>query len=299
MKEQINGDDKFMKIAIITDTNSGITVEEGKQTGIYVLPMPILIDNTCYLEEININHEQMYEAMKSGCQTSTSQPALGDIADLWESALKAGYDEIVYIPMTSGLSGSCQNAAVLSEEYDGRVYVVDNHRISVTQRESVLEAKRMADMGYSAGEIKEYLEKTAFQSSIYLTVASLKYLQRGGRLSSTAAVLGSVLNVKPVLSIQGEKIDAFAKCRGIKMCERKMIEAIKNDIESRFANIPAEKLRIGVAGSLQNQEDIAEWIDIVQSAFPNINIYYNPLPCSIVSHVGPDCRGIGVSVIKY
>ena len=288
-----------MRIAIMTDTNSGITAEEGKQIGIYVLPMPILIDYTCYFEGINIKPEEMYEAMKSGYQTSTSQPSPGDIVELWNSILSSGYDEIVHIPMTSGLSGSCQNVAFLSEEYKGKVYVVDNHRISVTQRESVLEAKRMADMGYSAAAIKEYLEATALQSSIYLTVASLKYLQRGGRLSSTSAVLGSVLNVKPILSIQGEKINAFSKCRGMKMCERKMIEAIKNDITSRFANISAEKLRIAIAGSLQNQEDIVHWLDIVQNAFPNMDVYYNPLPCSIVSHVGADCMGIGVAVIKY
>ena len=288
-----------MSIAIMTDTNSGITAEEGKQAGIYVLPMPILIDNTCYLEGINIKPEQMYEAMKSGYQSSTSQPSPGDILELWNSILGSGYDEIIHIPMASGLSGSCQNAALLSKEYRGKVYVVDNHRISVTQRESVLEAKRMADMGYSAVEIKEYLETTALQSSIYLTVASLKYLQRGGRLSSSSAVLGSVLNVKPILTIQGGKIDAFSKCRGIKMCERKMIEAIKNDMVNRFSNISAEKLRIAIAGSLQNQEDIAHWLDLVQSAFPNRNVYYNPLPCSIVSHVGPACMGIGVAVIKY
>lgn len=219
--------------------------------------------------------------------------------ELWNSILRSGYDEIVHIPMSSGLSGSCQNAILLSEEYKGKVSVIDNHRISVTQRESVLEAKRMADMGYSAVEIKAYLENTAFQSSIYLTVASLKYLQRGGRLSSASAVLGSVLNVKPILSIQGEKINAFSKCRGMKMSEKKMIEAIKNDIANRFSDIPEEKIRIAIAGSLQNQEDINQWLNIVQSAFPNMAVYYNPLPCSIVSHVGPDCMGIGVTAINY
>ena len=288
-----------MSIAIMTDTNSGITAEEGKQIGIYVLSMPILIDNTCYLEGKNIKPEQMYEAMRSGYQTSTSQPSPGDIVELWNSVLNSGYDEIVHIPMTSGLSGSCRNAAILSEEYKGKIHVVDNHRISVTQRESVLEAKRMADKGYSAVEIKEYLEETAFQSSIYLTVASLKYLQKGGRLSATSAVIGSVLNVKPVLSIQGEKIEVFSKCRGIKMCEKKMIEAIKNDIATRFPDIPENRIRIAIVGSLQNQEDITQWLTIVQNAFPNMDVYYNSLPCSIVSHVGPDCMGIGAAVIKH
>ena len=257
------------------------------------------MDQGCYLEGKNIKPEQMYEAMKSGYQTSTSQPSPGDIVELWDSILNSGYDEIVHIPMTSGLSGSCQNAAILSQEYKGKVHVVDNHRISVTQRESVLEAKRMADKGYSAVEIKEYLEETAFQSSIYLTVASLKYLQKGGRLSATSAVIGSVLNVKPILSIQGEKIDVFSKCRGIKMCEKEMIEAIKNDIATRFPDIPENRIRIAIAGSLQNQEDITQWLTIVQNAFPNMNVYYNSLPCSIVSHVGPDCMGIGAAVIKH
>lgn len=166
-------------------------------------------------------------------------------------------------------------------------------------RESVLEAKRMVDRGYSAMEIKEYLEGTAFEASIYLTVESLKYLQKGGRLSSASAVLGSVLNIKPILTIQGEKIDAFSKCRGMKMSEKKMIDAIKNDIETRFSDIPAKMLRVVIAGSLQKQENIDCWLNTAQSAFPDMNIYYNPLPCSIVSHVGPDCMGIGVTVIKY
>lgn len=288
-----------MKIAIMTDTNSGITAEEGKQMGIFILPMPVLINHTCFLEGIDIMPEQMYEAMKSDYPTSTSQPSPADIEDQWNQILSSGYDEIVYIPMSSGLSGSCQSATLLSEEFGGKVFVVDNHRISVTQRESVLEAKRMADSGFSSARIKEHLEASAFSSSIYLSVVSLKYLQRGGRLSPTSAILGTVLNVKPVLSIQGEKIDAFAKCHGIRMCEKKMVEAIKNDIASRFADVPVEKLRVSIAGSLQTQEDIAPWLNLAQNAFPDMSVNYYPLPCSIVSHVGPDCMGIGVSVIEY
>ncbi|MGN0166317.1 MAG: DegV family protein [Lachnospiraceae bacterium] len=288
-----------MKIAIMTDTNSGITAEEGKQLGIYILPMPVLIDNICCLEGKDIRPEQMYDIMELGRQTSTSQPSPGDIIELWNSIFDHGYDEIIHIPMTSGLSGSCQSAAMLSEEYEGKVHVVDNHRISVTQRESVLEAKRMADKGYSAVEIKEYLEGTALGASIYLTVASLKYLQRGGRLSATAAVIGSVLNMKPILTIQGGKVDAFSKCRGMNVCKRKMIEAIKADIESRFAEVPAEKIIIATAGSLQKQEDITNWVDVVQSEFPGKKVYYDPLPCSLISHVGPECIGIGVVVTEY
>lgn len=288
-----------MSIAIITDTNSGITVEEGKKMGIFVLPMPVLIDDTCYLEGVDIEAAQIYEAMEQERQISTSQPSPGDIVELWNSILKDGYEEIVHIPMTSGLSGSCHSAALLSKDYGGRVLVVDNHRISVTQRESVLEAKRMADAGNSAKEIKEYLEATAYQASIYLTVPSLKYLQRGGRLSSASAMLGTVLNVKPILSIQGEKIDVFSKCRGIKVCEKKMIETIRNDIAERFLDIPTEKLQVATAGTLQREEEITHWLNEVQSAFPDFQVYYAPLPCSIASHVGPDAMGIGVLAIQH
>ena len=288
-----------MKIAVLTDTNSGITVEEGIKYGISVLSMPVLIDERCYLEGVDIEIEQLYEAMKKECRMSTSQPSPGSVMEMWNSLLREGYDQIVHIPMTSGLSGSCHNAKLLAENFQGKVYVADNHRISVTQRESVLEAKRMADAGYSAEEIRDYLEASAFQSSIYLTVSSLDYLKRGGRLSSTSAMLGTVLNVKPILSIQGEKIDAFSKCRGMKTCEKKMIEALKNDIAERFSDISAGNLRVAAAGTLQDPEDVASWLHAVRDAFPDIPVYYSPLPCSIACHVGPDCRGIAVSVVKY
>lgn len=288
-----------MKTAITTDTNSGITLEEGKRLGISVLPMPVLIDDKCYLEGIDVGIEQLYDAMDQSCKISTSQPAPGDLMEMWKTLLEEGYDNVIHIPMTSGLSGSCQNAKLFAEEFDGKVYVVDNHRISVTQREAVLEAKRMAEIGISAEEIKEYLEESAFHASIYLTVSSLDYLRRGGRLSSTSAMLGTVLNVKPVLSIQGEKINEFSKCRGMKACKKKMIEALKHDIEERFADIPTEHLQIATAGTLQNIEDAEAWLSTVQEAFPGMRVYYAPLPCSIACHVGPDCMGIAVSVIKY
>ena len=198
--------------------------------------------------------------------------------------------------MSSGLSGSCHSAALLAGEFGNRVRVVDNHRISVTQRESVLEAKRMAEAGSSGEEIKTHLEDTAFQASIYLTVASLKYLRMGGRLSQSAAMLGTILNIKPILSVQGGRIDAVDKVRGIKTCEKKMIEAIQNDIAGRFANVPAQQLRVATAGTLQNKEEIDQWQNAVQAAFPNMAVDYTPLPCSIACHVGPDCMGIGVVV---
>lgn len=288
-----------MKTAIVTDTNSGIPGEEAQKYGIYLLPMPVIIDGNSRLEGIDLQTEEFYEAQEKGCSISTSQPATGAVTDLWDSLFQMGYEEIVHIPMTSGLSGSCQSAAMLAEEYDSKVFVVDNHRISATQHVSALEAKRMADAGFSAKEIKASLEATGLQASIYLTVESLKYLQKGGRLSPSAAMLGTLLNIKPILSIQGAQIDAFAKMRGLKKCEKKMIEAIQNDIASRFSQVDPEKLQIHTAGTLQQEGEIQNWVQVVQDAFPDKEVRYTPLPCSIATHVGPGSFGIAVSVSEY
>lgn len=287
-----------MKIAIMTDTNSGINKKEADELGIFLLPMPVIVKDKTYLEGIDISLGEMYEIMEDGIETSTSQPSPGSLMEMWDDILEE-YDEVVHIPMTSGLSGSCENARGLARGYKGRVIVVDNHRISVPQRESVLEAKKMADMGKNGQEIAEYLEESGKDSSIYITVSDLKYLQRSGRLGSTSAFLGSLLNIKPILTIQGEKIDAFAKCRGIKLCERKMIEALENDINVRFKDVPKENIQVVVAGTLKEQDEIDEWTKAVQEAFPYSRVYYNALPCSILSHAGPGCKGLGAVVKKY
>ena len=287
-----------MKTAIMTDTNSGINKKEADELGIFLLPMPVIVKDKTYLEGIDISLGEMYEMMEDGIETSTSQPSPGSLMEMWDDILEE-YDEVVHIPMTSGLSGSCENARGLARGYKGRVIVVDNHRISVPQRESVLEAKKMADMGKNGQEIAEYLEESGKDSSIYITVSDLKYLQRSGRLGSTSAFLGSLLNIKPILTIQGEKIDAFAKCRGLKICERKMIEALENDINTRFKDVPEDNIQVLVAGTLKEQSEIDEWTKTVQDAFPYSKVYYNALPCSILSHVGPGCRGIAVVVKKY
>ena len=287
-----------MKTAIMTDTNSGINKKEADELGIFLLPMPVIVKDKTYLEGIDISLGEMYEIMEDGIETSTSQPSPGSLMEMWDDILEE-YDEVVHIPMTSGLSGSCENARGLARGYKGMVIVVDNHRISVPQRESVLEAKKMADMGKNGQEIAEYLEESGKDSSIYITVSDLKYLQRSGRLGSTSAFLGSLLNIKPILTIQGEKIDAFAKCRGIKLCERKMIEALENDINVRFKDVPKENIQVVVAGTLKEQDEIDEWTKAVQEAFPYSRVYYNALPCSILSHAGPGCKGLGAVVKKY
>ena len=287
-----------MKTAIITDTNSGINKKEADEMGIFLLPMPVNVSDKTYLEGIDISLDEMYGMMEEGIETTTSQPSPGSLMEMWDNILDE-YDEIVHIPMTSGLSGSCENAKGLARGYEGKVIVVDNHRISVPQRESVLEAKAMADAGKEGKEIAQYLEDTGMDCSIYITVSDLKYLRRSGRLGSTSAFLGSLLNIKPILTIQGEKIDAFAKCRGLKICERKMIEALENDINTRFKDVPEDNIQVLVAGTLKEQSEIDEWTKTVQDAFPYSKVYYNALPCSILSHVGPGCRGIAVVVKKY
>lgn len=288
-----------MKTAVMTDSNSGITPEEGKKLGIYSLPMPVIIEGDVFYEGKNITQEEYYGAMTSGKNVTTSQPSPGDVMDMWDGILKEGYEQVVYIPMSSALSASCHAAIQLSEEYDGKVQVVDDHRISVTMRESVLEAKWMANQGMTAEEIKKKLEENAYNSSIYIAVDTLEYLKKGGRVTAAGAAIGAVLNIKPVLTIQGEKLDAFTKVRGMKKAELKMLEAIEEDLNTRFADVDRKQLRLGAAGTFQKQEDADQWYNMVKDTFENEidDIYYDSLSFSIGCHVGPNAIGIGISVV--
>ena len=288
-----------MKTAVMTDSNSGITPEEGKKIGIYSLPMPVIIEGDVFYEGKNITQEEYYGAMTSGKNVTTSQPSPGDVMDMWDGILKEGYEQVVYIPMSSGLSASCHAAIQHSEEYDGKVQVVDDHRISVTMRESVLEAKWMANQGMTAEEIKKKLEENAYNSSIYIAVDTLEYLKKGGRVTVAGAAIGAVLNIKPVLTIQGEKLDAFTKVRGMKKAELKMLEAIEEDLNTRFADVDRKQLRLGAAGTFQKQEDADQWYKMVKDTFENEidDIYYDSLSFSIGCHVGPNAIGIGISVV--
>lgn len=288
-----------MKTAVMTDSNSGITPEEGKKIGIYSLPMPVIIEGDVFYEGKNITQEEYYGAMTSGKNVTTSQPSPGDVMDMWDGILKEGYEQVVYIPMSSALSASCHAAIQLSEEYDGKVQVVDDHIISVTMRESVLEAKWMANQGMTAEEIKKKLEENAYNSSIYIAVDTLEYLKKGGRVTAAGAAIGAVLNIKPVLTIQGEKLDAFTKVRGMKKAELKMLEAIEEDLNTRFADVDRKQLRLGAAGTFQKQEDADQWYKMVKDTFENEidDIYYDSLSFSIGCHVGPNAIGIGISVV--
>ena len=286
-----------MKTAILTDTNSGLTVEEGEKRGIYVLPMPVIVEGNSYLEGVDITHDQLFDALRREKEVSSSQPSPGDVMALWERVLDNGYDELVYIPMSSGLSASCHNAVQLAAEYGSKVRVVDNHRISATLLESVLDAKAMADRGRSAEEIKEYLESTALEATIYLTVDSLKYLKKTGRITPAAAAIGGMLNIKPILTIQGEKLDLFSKVRGNKQSGKKMIEAVRADIAARFSQIPEERVVVATAGTFEREEDALRWLRFVQAAFPDKSVYYVPLSCSIACHVGINAVAVGAVAV--
>lgn len=285
-----------MRTAIVTDTNSGITKEIAKEWGIYVIHMPIIINGETFYEGDTISEEDFFTALSSDKQISTSQPSPGDVMDLWDQILDAGYDELVYIPMSSGLSNSCAAATGYAQDYEGKVQVVDNHRISVTMYESVLQARDMAREGASAKEIKEFLEADAYNSSIYLAVNTLEYLKKGGRVTPAAALLGAVLSIKPILTIQGEKLDSYAKSRGsMKKAEEKMIKAIQSDIEKRFADKDMSKVHIGAAGAGLSKTEQEEWVALLKKRFPDYNIFYSPLSASVSVHTGPGAVGIGIS----
>ncbi len=282
-----------MKTAVVTDTNSGITAELGKELGVYVVPMPVMIDGKTYYEGVNLTQEAFFQSLMSGGDITTSQPSPGDVMELWDSVLTEGYDELVYIPMSSGLSNSCASAIILAGDYEGRVQVADNHRISVTQYASILDALKLAKEGKNAFEIKKALEAAAYDASIYIAVDTLEFLKKGGRITPAAAAVGSVLNIKPILTIQGDRLDAFTKVRGTKRCRAKLIEALKNDFKERLAGEDMSKIRVGTAGSFRNVEDARAWRQEVADAFPGFEVIYGNLGCSIATHTGPEARGIG------
>ena len=273
------------KIAIVTDSNSGITQEEGRRLGVAVIPMPFFINEKMYLEGLTLTQEEFYKWLEQDAAISTSQPSPGETMGLWDSLLKE-YDEIVQIPMSSGLSATCATAMALSQEYAGRVHVVDNQRISVTQRQSVVDAIALRDAGRDGAQIKQILEDEKSNSSIYITLETLKYLKKGGRITPAAAAIGTVLNLKPVLQIQGEKLDAFAKVRGKKQARRTMLKAMKADFESRFKDFVDNGEMCLEAAYTGNAKEAMEWKQEIQEAFPGMDIHMDPLSLSVACHIG-------------
>lgn len=277
------------KIAIVTDSNSGITQEQGKQMGISVIPMPFEINGKEYFEDINLSQEEFYELLEDGAEISTSQPSPEAVLDLWDRLLEE-YDEIVHIPMSSGLSGSCGTAMGLALDYDGKVQVVNNQRISVTLRQSVLDAMELAKQGKNASEIKEILEREKFESSIYITLDTLKYLKKGGRVTPAAAALATLLKIKPVLQIQGEKLDAFAKARTVKQAKSIMMESIKKDMEERFG----KNVYLQIAYT-KNMDAALEFKKEVEAYFPGYEVRMDPLSLSVSCHIGPGALAVAVT----
>lgn len=290
------------KVAIITDSNSGITQKEAKEAGLFVIPMPFYIDGNLHFEDIDLTQEQFYEELARDVDISTSQPAVGDILDLWEKVL-GEYDQIVHIPMSSGLSGSCQSAQMLAADYVGKVFVVNNQKISVTQKLSVYEALQMAENGMDAGEIKQILEEKKFDSSIYITLDTLKYLKRGGRITPAAAALGTLLKIKPVLQIQGEKLDAFAKVRGIKQAKTTMISAIQKDCAQRFASDESLDNIVLMMAYTGERDEIERFREEVQAIYPNHKMMVDPLSLSVSCHIGPGAIALActrkLSMVDY
>ncbi len=282
--------------AIMTDSNCGIMPDEGRDLGIYVLPMPLIIDGQTYYEGVDITLDEFFKRQISGADITTSQPSPGDVEAMWTDLLKT-YNEIVFIPMSGGLSSTCQTALILSEEepFRGRVFVVDNRRISVTQAQSVLDAKLLAEEGKTASQIKEILEAEALDASIYIAVDTLEYLKKGGRITAAAAAIGTVLKLKPVLTIQGDKLDSYAKARGLKSAFRTMLNAVKNDISSRFSHLREDGvLKVGIANTLMEPKKLELFINEMKENFPDMELFYLPLTMSIGTHTGPGALGIGV-----
>lgn len=282
------------RIAIVTDSNSGITQQQAKELGISVVPMPFDINGTTYFEDITLNQEQFYARLEEGADIATSQPSVEKVMGLWDELLK-DYDEVVHIPMSSGLSGSCETACAFAREYDGKVQVVNNQRISVTQRHSVFDAIAFAKQGKNAQEICQILEKERLESSIYIMVDTLKYLKKGGRITAAAAALGTLLKLKPVLQIQGEKLDAFAKARTIKQAKSMMIAAMKKDMETRFADYAKNNEMDLAIAHTNNLEAAKEFCKELEEVFPFMPIYIDHLSLSVSCHIGPGALAVAVS----
>lgn len=278
------------KIAVVADTNSGYTQEDAKAEGVYLIPMPFYIDGKEYYEGVNLTQEEFYEFQKNDAEISTSQPSPESILNMWDGLLKT-HDEVIYLPMSSGLSGTCQTATMLAQDYEGKVFVVDNQRISVPLKHSVQDALILAEAGKSAKEIKDYLERTKFDSAVYITVDTLKYLKKGGRVTPAAAALGTLLKIKPVLQIHGEKLDSYAKARTMNQAKRIMIEALKKDVEDMFDG-NANEAHFDIAHT-QNYPAALDMKKQIEEAFPGCEVsIIDPLTLSIACHIGEGAVGI-------
>ena len=282
-----------MTTAVVTDSNSGISAKDAEQNGIYILPMPVIIDGRTYYENQTINRETFYSAMEADSDISTSQPTPGDVLEIWKQAL-ASADEVVYIPMSSGLSGSCQSAAMLAKEFDGKVHVVDNRRISVSLYQSVMRAVSFARGGDSASEIRKKLEAEGPESTIYLTVETLKYFRKSGRITPAAAALGDLFNIKPVLCTKGGKFDVQSNVHGMLKAKKTMLKSIASDRKTILSRFSEEEISVGCADSFVKESDSLKWQQMVRDEFTDYDVFFQPLSLSITCHTGPNACGLGI-----
>lgn len=282
-----------MKTAIVTDSNSGIFPDKGRELGIFVLPMPVILDGKEYFEGVDLDHQAFYQMLEAGADASTSQPAPGDVIALWEQVLDQGYDQIVHIPMSSGLSASCVTAQGLAGEFGGKVQVVNNHRVSVSEYDAVMDAIALAQEGLDAVAIREQLEAGGLDSVIYLGVDTLKYFKKNGRCTAATAALGAVLNIKPLLKCDGERFDAIAKVRGVVNCRKKAVECTVEAVQEFQSK--GFDVSVGVASSFMDPDEEAGWVEQVRAAVPGINLHYEPLSFSVTCHTGPNAFGMSIS----
>ncbi|WP_022748375.1 DegV family protein [Lachnobacterium bovis] len=281
------------KVVVVTDSSCAFTQDEAKKVGVEIVPLPFYINGEIKYEDVDLTQEDFYQKLQEGVELKTSMPLLGDVTDKWDELLEK-YDEVVYIPLSAGLSSSCETAIMLAQDYDGRVQVVNNKRVSVTLKRSVYDAVELAEQGKSAKEIKEILEKTAYDSSIYIMVDTLSYLKKGGRITAAAAAIGTLLKIKPVLQIQGDKLDAFSKARTIKQAKSTMIKAIKDDFEKKYNDPEGKNMYIQVAYT-HNLEDALAFKEEVENEFPGIEVKMDPLSLCIACHIGPGSLAVAYS----
>lgn len=282
------------KTAIVTDSNCGMTKQEADGLGIFMVPMPVCISGTFYYEGADLERKAFLSHLAGHEKIHTSQPSPADLIAVWENVLKSGYDELIYIPMSSGLSGSYYTACQIVEEFPGKAFVADARRISVTQRHAVLDALYLAGQGMEAAAVQKQLDRNAANSIIFVAVDDIGYLKQGGRITAAAAAMASVLDIKPLLTIGENKIDAYGKVRGRKNCEKKLLKAMQERV-SHFKS-QGYDVSLGIAGSFLNEDDLSDWHARAKGAFPEDELVYDPLTCSISSHMGPNAFGMGASV---
>lgn len=285
-----------MKIAIVSDTNSGITKEEAKELGVYLVGIPIIVGNKTFYEGVNITEDELLDALESGENITTSQPSLGNLIETWNQAFADGYDYVIYIPVSRYLSHAYETAYALSFEFEGRVFVVDNHQISLTLRNSILNARSLVEKGLSAEEIKNILEKDSENSFMYFTVDNLKYMKKSGRISGAIAAIGGFLSIKPILSVKGGIIEFFSKVRGnVNKCEIRMLEFVKSDLMSKFKAKEFSGFIVGITGVGLSIEKISNFKNLVLDILKCSEVFYNPAPFSVAAHTGRFSEGIGIS----